>query len=1033
MSDIETKFHEMATVVRKYLQHCLADDKFYCFLRIHIPNTVKWTEYVSSALTSKYGESRSSRIQYSPSEMIFKSHAGYLYKREISMYDFHSDLGCVSMLTTRSKLQDIEIPADVCGGTSNSWVVPDVDGVVIVHVPDSVSSSSSSSSTSLEGGRKRLHGWRTKMDTVDDMTDHTVKMYMTFRTVHGNIPTADTLTGAFLDVWMHIYGTNNPYTMQECSEMFAYLPSRKRITRHMTHTDTAGHNEYMEGFVARPALTKYLKKMYVIQTSAGLWLYDINSRAVNMLERGRDTSSASNDIQTTMRRRMRMRMRMRKKKKEKKEKKLELDLNEKQLQDQQDHRYQKQQIEYTLSADRDMMCLPVLLYAMNSWGYLDPLVPYKCSEVDRLTSRFESQRIAYDISTLERFASRVEPYVAHIAKSLAVGSLWIFGAPGGSKHIFANSDTQLGEYRDLVPYRSYVGGSSVLTSRMSLTGLSIVSPRDSEVKYMTSSNLDKVNLEIVREGILCNRTDTRGVFQFASRCIHNISRDIVAYAGTDVFPFNRLVPVKKLQRGIVYEATAEIDSRLSKVSLGNLRAVRRVDECTAVSLTLNRAVVKWQKLTHPVWPLFSVYSSLSRMNSVIWAAVSKCMNLSEGEQTVLLVHNCIGMFMHTIESVPLSWRFVTVDVSLESLESLDSARVETVSLVDVQSLSDRKFDYVIMFQCHLSVQNDDNDLSHLLQTVAPNVKAFVQFGFDRGMIVEMPLAFRYIFGTTKLITDRTTSADTMFWRYHSEFCDFCDVPMDLDEASVFMQNVDFTLHPKVAPSHLSNFVPKIPQVRLCHYPEKLQVCVCYCRYSTFSPLMDRIHTKRELSVRNVLESKRLEVAQVGNSDYFLANGVTCRESIIHALLQAAIPVYYKEIADPTRLVLMYEKWVNEILCSSPECVLQVCKGVHVIAPLAYEVCIFNIMDGGSVSSTLLPKTKLSTASERGLTHSRNLLEKCIYILRVSDKIAYTVARRRADGSYGMIHPTVDLATIGQCLSGMVKEMTDVEVSTDEMS
>lgn len=318
------------------------------------------------------------------------------------------------------------------------------------------------------------------------------------------------------------------------------------------------------------------------------------------------------------------------------------------------------------------------------------------------------------------------------------------------------------------------------------------------------------------------------------------------------------------------------------------------------------------------------------------------------------------MFYYTVDTLPSSWSVTSVNVNVNGKTPfVEMRRLNKVPVSDIQSIKGYTFTHIVMALCNIVIQQKDNDqLVEVIEALSVGAKTLVTLTFDRGMIVESPLSFRYLFGDSKLITHRTTSEEQMFWNYTTSY-NIYDIPLDMDEACLFPNNLHFTPDPSVPPRHLSYFIPAMPDSHPWDCPEKLIVSMCFTKYSSFSPVMERVYSERTQEIHSENVTAWNKVARIGESEYYLVNSHTSRESIIHAMLLASSATYGNLTGDKDResLVAAYKLEVESPSYRYKDKVLQVCKGVHLHSPEAYDVCIFNIVQGGSVTSTTLPRMR----------------------------------------------------------------------------
>lgn len=162
----------------------------------------------------------------------------------------------------------------------------------------------------------------------------------------------------------------------------------------------------------------------------------------------------------------------------------------------------------------------------------------------------------------------------------------------------------------------------------------------------------------------------------------------------------------------------------------------------------------WRTVTHPVWPFLSGGDSLIRSNLCTWYSISRCVDLLEENAKMLVVSQNLNLFYTTLESIPLSWEVVDLVLNPNPDDRVISG-VRRASILGDRCLQEMDFQYVILHLCNYEILNPNDNLKLILQDVCPRAKKVVHFGFDRGMILEYPLNFRYSFGKSKLLTYST--------------------------------------------------------------------------------------------------------------------------------------------------------------------------------------------------------------------------------------------------------------------------------------
>lgn len=174
-----------------------------------------------------------------------------------------------------------------------------------------------------------------------------------------------------------------------------------------------------------------------------------------------------------------------------------------------------------------------------------------------------------------------------------------------------------------------------------------------------------------------------------------------------------------------------------------------------VSRTLSEAVNLWKRITHPAWPMILPHSTLERINGAIWAITSRCTDLTAGSMNVLLVHSHLPLSYHTVESLPPSWRVTSLNLQNPG-NNVERVCVEMVEAGDVEYLAGRHFDYVVLHLCNTAMLETGNEtFKNTVQGLAESAKGFIQFSFDRGMVAEYPLDFRYLFNGASLVASVT--------------------------------------------------------------------------------------------------------------------------------------------------------------------------------------------------------------------------------------------------------------------------------------
>lgn len=126
------------------------------------------------------------------------------------------------------------------------------------------------------------------------------------------------------------------------------------------------------------------------------------------------------------------------------------------------------------------------------------------------------------------------------------------------------------------------------------------------------------------------------------------------------------------------------------------------------------------------------------------------------------------------------------------------------------------------------------------------------------------------------------------------------------------------------------------------------------------------------------------------------------------------------MTDKKRLVTVYRKTLLEKMVKQNISIPQVCKDVHIEPIPNLELCIFNVLKGGNITSTMIPHRK----SDRGPEFKDHRHSQCVAILRVSDTIAYPIAINQ-NSEISLIHETSTMQQVGRYLSEMTKRMVQI--------
>ena len=266
--------------------------------------------------------------------------------------------------------------------------------------------------------------------------------------------------------------------------------------------------------------------------------------------------------------------------------------------------------------------------------------------------------------------------------------------------------------------------------------------------------------------------------------------------------------------------------------------------------------------------------------------------------------------------------------------------------------------HVILHLCSMELCNENANLKEVLEKVFPGAETVVFFSFNRGLILEYPLNFRYLFGKSKLFTLNTTNRDVNMWVLSSSDGDFVDCPMDMDESAMFLHNCNFTLDPNSPPFNLSELVIKTPGASAAEVPEKLVMCTKYLQYSTASPVMTKIVMQRDLAVSRVMTYDSREIANVwGSENLYLVQTPNCMDAILHAFPIAAVDTYRNignKWEEKTRLVKLHKKMLVQKMEQQNVSIPHVCKGVHIEPLPELELFIFNVVQRGNVTAVSVP-------------------------------------------------------------------------------
>lgn len=970
----------LSSIVKQYIRESSEGNGMEtCTLAIHTPSNTDWTKDIECALKHHSWKSKRIYMKHSPSANVLQVGGRLPYKRKISKYQYFTDIGCTCTLMEKVHMKEYSAllakAPDLIHGRFNKWVTTSnqIMGVLLYSSLGAEDECQPTESTS-----QSLHGWCHGDISDPHISDGTSKVFITFARDVVLASDLRTIADAIENVWRIIFNSVHLYTMQEATEMLSFLPQSQRRYALLKQCAVSASSSFLDGYVARPALTKRTTMRYLMKTDAGLWLYTVKSKTLDLLRR--DLPGEPLFLHTSSR--------------------------------------QGASFQHRLSS---MMRLPVLVYSFSDYACLDPLVPHDCEEVRRLLDERGGNRVVYDLTIL---SGLLDEAAVCMKQNLSIGPIWKFGSVPDTGRMYINSEEELTSKSSSVNYRTYYNRKSMLTTHLNLTGLALLSADDPFTEFISDRDLDFERFAFTTEGILCTLEFVKqSDLSYYKRHISSRDNTLVAYRGTAMFPFHLLKGLDGLHSTTVYEAIICVTPSFDTLVMRNLSVLGSLhNHDYTVELTLAEVMENWQSMTHPTWPLLSPTSTLCRWGCSVWSALSECLHLEEEGRSVLIIHQYLDAFGHTFSCLPASWKVVAVNLGRGHAHRTFS-NVTEVPYDNVASLLGISFDYVVLAFCNMTLNSLDADALHqVFKDLARMARRIVMFNFDRSMILEFPFNFRYIFGTVKLSTYRTESKDMQVWEYVTETGgSIVDVPLDMDEVCSLMHEVTFVPSQTVTIAHLSKFIPRTPGVGHSYLPEKLQLRICFERRSKCSPLMVTIVSKREVSAFEDSSVRWLHCAQVGSSHFYLLDNPKCTASILHAIFQSCTKSYWdcKSPEDRVQLVKDYQMSLKALAGTKPQSVLKLGKGVLFQKPQALEVCILSIHPGGVVASTIIPHS----ADQSRTQNPTNDL--CVVVLRVAENIAYPVAMQVSNG-YRLIHKLSEVNLLAQSISLMVQDMVGMQ-------
>lgn len=957
-------FDRLAKVVQKFTElrnRDMIGRDTYISVAIGIPTNVEWNESITNHFCNNYGDGETSVITYYRGMELVKPKDQKIYRRSVLKHSFVWELRCT--ISILEKIYDVtsaeEATADAVAIDSVRWDMKDIS--LIMHSPGPSSSAGVRSDSTL-------HGWDLEGGKQWSLTDSSPKLFVKFPQNLGQpLPLRD-IRSSLVRVWGEIYSSSHVYTMSEAEDVLRCLPTQLRISVHLKRKHISSSTDFLCGYVATPTVPPSADVYYIVHMHTGLWMFHIKSKSLRVITRDIHMPALQNT---------------------------------------------------------SMLQLPIHTYLVGDCAYLDPLLPFSFSEWAKLAEHFNGKRAVYDVDKLGILANICSHEIPDT--KFRVGTIWQYGGPSTTTNRFANSEVVIHpHHEDSLDYRKYVLGKTNLDT----FGVTLVDPGNQGVQLMASYVSDSVTMLLCTAGVLCKvPLDKQRKCDAYARGVSSECVDAVAYRGTRINPFEYLTRrcALNMDEGEAYIARLRMDSNMDTLHLENLQHVGKVEHLSSqrFALTLSMAKRVWYKLTHPVWPYVAGRDSLHRSNLCTWYSVSRCLNLQEENVKMLIVSQNLNMFYTTLDSLPQSWEVSHLD--LNSQQTTGDRQILGLSrygILDTNLMHNIQFTHVVLHLCNNELHNTVSPgLRTLMEHVIPGAKHVVQFVFDRGMIREYPFNFRYSFGNTKLMTYHTSNRDLNMWVLKSPHSEYLDCPLDFYECAGFLHNMDFTPDPQQHPFHLSTFVTITPECTPEELPEKLIVCTSYCPQSDSSPTMIPLAGTRDIDITSNTTIDSSAIAKVLQSaNLFLIQTPTCKESIIHSFLMVSSDVYRSlgdRFQDKNRLVKCYRRRLLHKMKNYNVSIPQVCKGIH-IEPLAQmELFIYNIVAGGNVTSTMIPRSRELANEQR--------FPKCVAILRVSEDMAYPVVRM-FDGVMEMTHSTSSASHIGRDLSVMTRAMVHIDPS-----
>lgn len=166
-----------------------------------------------------------------------------------------------------------------------------------------------------------------------------------------------------------------------------------------------------------------------------------------------------------------------------------------------------------------------------------------------------------------------------------------------------------------------------------------------------------------------------------------------------------------------------------------------------------------------------------------------------------------------------------------------------------------------------------------------------------------------------------------------------------------------------------------------------------------------------------------QCAKLGDSDLYLVQSSVSELSIIHALLKGISPTYRsmdKECREQA-VVSLLDIADKESQGNEKDYIGFRRRELLLKKPAGYDVCIFNLLKRGRTSATMIHKRS---------THAPPTKDLCVYVVRVSSTVTYTIAEKMQDGSFNLTIPTNEHIRVGRTLESSTFAMMNANVWMD---